>query len=142
MALDPLTTILNIGSQIIDKIYPDKTEAEKQKTRLIEIATTNDLARLGHEVSLLLGQIEINKIEAASTKWWVAGWRPFIGWICGFSLFYSFVFQPLLLFIVLSYGKTMTLPPLEMSALMTILLGMLGLGMMRSYDKGKIVDNK
>lgn len=140
MAFDPITAILTIGSQVIDKIFPDKTVAEQQKTRLVEIAATGDLTKLQYEVQLLLGQIEINKIEAASTQGWVAGWRPFVGWICGSALAYHYILQPLMLFIVSLFHLSPTLPVLQMGELMTILLGILGLGAFRSYDKSKIVE--
>lgn len=140
MAFDPATAFLNLGSQIIDKIFPDKTVAEQQKTKLAELAATGDLTRLQYEVQLLLGQIDINKIEAASTQGWVSGWRPFVGWICGSALAYHYILQPFMVFIVSLFHLSPVLPALQMGELMTILLGILGLGAFRSYDKKQIVD--
>lgn len=85
-------------------------------------------------------QLAVDKTEAASSSVFVAGWRPAIGWICGFALAWQFIFQPLL-----SYGLSIystyshqTIPPppvLETGQLYTVLLGMLGLGGMRTFEK-------
>lgn len=133
MALDPITAVLNVGSQIIDKIWPNKDEAEKAKVRLAELAQAGDLK----EIELLLGQQEVNKIEAAHESIFVAGWRPFIGWVCGSSLAYYYVAQPFLVWAFDLLGYNTSMPMLETGELMTILLGMLGLGAFRSYDKKK-----
>jgi len=82
-------------------------------------------------------QLEVNKVEAGHTSLFVAGWRPFIGWTCGVALCYHFVLQPFLTFLLFSFGQPMDLPQFDMSTLTTILLGMLGLGGMRSFEKVK-----
>ncbi len=131
MAFDPVTAVLNVGSQIIDKIWPNKDEAEKAKVRLAELAQAGDLK----EIELLLGQQAINKIEAAHESVFVAGWRPGIGWICGLSLAYHYVIEPFLFFTLTALNVHVVLPALDMGELMTLLLGILGLGAFRSYDK-------
>lgn len=85
-------------------------------------------------------QTDIDKVEAASSSLFVAGWRPFVGWCCGGAFAYQFIAQPLLSWlanlIVVNLGGTVPiLPTLDTSQLTTVLLGMLGLGAMRSYDK-------
>ena len=80
-------------------------------------------------------QSEINKIEAQHASVFVAGWRPFIGWICGVALAYHFVLQPLVAFILKAQGVDFDLPQFDMDSLMTVLLGMLGLGAMRTVEK-------
>ena len=82
-------------------------------------------------------QLEVNKVEAGHTSLFVAGWRPFIGWTCGVALCYHFVLQPFFTFLLYSFGYPMDLPQFDMSTLTTILLGMLGLGGMRSFEKVK-----
>ena len=82
-------------------------------------------------------QIEVNKVEANSNSLFVAGWRPFVGWTCGVALCYHFVLQPFLLFLLHSFGYQVDLPVFDMTTLTTILLGMLGLGGMRSFEKVK-----
>ena len=79
---------------------------------------------------------EINKAEAASASVFKGGWRPFIGWTCGFAFAYHFVMQPFLLFCVAMFGLDIpALPQFDMSSLMTVLMGMLGLGGLRTYEK-------
>lgn len=80
-------------------------------------------------------QSDTNKIEAQHASVFVAGWRPFIGWICGVALGYHFILQPLLTFVLSIYGVVVTLPVFDMDSLMTVLLGMLGLGAMRTIEK-------
>jgi hypothetical protein len=82
-----------------------------------------------------LAQIEVNKIEAGSQSVFVAGWRPAVGWVCGGSLAYHYVIQQFLAFILEAFGNHVTLPNLDITELMIILGGMLGLGAMRSFDK-------
>jgi|TARA_R110000744_G_scaffold116254_2_gene217371 hypothetical protein len=79
-------------------------------------------------------QTKINEIEAGHRSIFVAGWRPFIGWICGFALAYNFIIRDLFIWIL----KPADIPPaLQMEHLMTVLLGMLGLGGLRTYEKIK-----
>ena len=131
VGFDPVTSISNTIGTIIDKIWPDKDEAEKAKVRYAELAQAGEFK----ELDLLLEQIKVNAIEAASEKWWVAGWRPFIGWVCGFALAWQYILMPLGTWIFACFGQLISMPALEASELMTILLGMLGLGAYRSYDK-------
>jgi hypothetical protein len=79
-------------------------------------------------------QAEINKVEAQHRTIFVAGWRPFIGWVCGFALAYNFVLRDLLIWFV---GPEQVPPALQMEHLMTVLVGMLGLGGMRTFEKLK-----
>ena len=89
------------------------------------------------EADLVKAQTEINKIEAAHESVFVAGWRPFIGWVCGSALAYYYVVQPFLVWLFDVLDVVTSMPMLETGELMTILLGMLGLGAYRSYDKTK-----
>ena len=82
-------------------------------------------------------QMEVNKVEAGHTSIFVAGWRPFTGWICATALGYHFILQPLLTFIMYTFGNEVVLPTFDMGTLTTVLLGMLGLGGMRSFEKVK-----
>lgn len=83
-------------------------------------------------------QTDINAVEAAHDNIFVAGWRPMIGWVCGIAFAYHFILQPLLVFIyTITSGHVPPLPAFDMSTLTTVLMGMLGLGVMRSYEKTK-----
>jgi hypothetical protein len=79
--------------------------------------------------------MEINKVEAANANLFVAGWRPFIGWTCGVALLYHFILQPFVAFVIANTGHTVVLPTFDIDSLYTILMGMLGLGAMRTAEK-------
>src|SRR6056300_1424391 len=118
-------------SAILDKFIEDKD----QKARLAhEIATMAE--KHAHEAAM--AQVDVNKAEAQHRSIFVAGWRPFIGWTCGVALAYHFVLAPLILFGAGWAGATIPeLPTFDMDSLMTVLLGMLGLGGMRTFEKAK-----
>jgi hypothetical protein len=118
---------------LLDKFIPD---ADERNRLAHEIATMSE--RHAHE--LAKGQIEVNKISAAHKSMFVAGWRPFVGWTCGVALAWHFVGQPLAVFVIATAGvETPPLPVFEMESLLTVLLGMLGLGSLRTYEKTKNV---
>jgi hypothetical protein len=112
--------------------------------RILGLSKKDDLSGLGLEIRELIKgkeidpqklielQGEINKIEAQHRTIFVAGWRPFIGWVCGFALAYNFVLRDLL---VWWFGPETAPPALQMEHLITVLVGMLGLGGLRSIDK-------
>jgi hypothetical protein len=114
---------------LLDKFIEDKD----QKAQLAhELATMADR----HAQDLALAQIEVNKAEAASGSVFKGGWRPFIGWVCGSAFAYHFVLQPVIVFVVLAVGVDLPpLPEFDMTSLMTVLMGMLGLGGLRTYEK-------
>lgn len=114
---------------LLDKFIEDKD----QKNALAhEIATLAE--KQAHE--LAMGQMEINKEEAKSRNIFIAGWRPFVGWTCAVALAYHFVLNPIILFIASWTGAVIPeLPAFDMDSLMTVLLGMLGLGGLRTYEK-------
>lgn len=85
----------------------------------------------------LVGQMEINKVEAAHRSIFVAGWRPFIGWVSGAGVAWTFVLAPFTEFVARLIGWTGSMPELDTGQLMTLVLAMLGVGAMRSYDKVK-----
>lgn len=128
------------GLDIIDKFIPDPQAKADAIFKLKTLEQQGDLAALNAEVSLLLGQVEINKIEAASTNVFKSSWRPFIGWVCGSAFAYKFIINPFLLFLVALGGIELDvtiLPVLEWQELSAVLFGMLGLGGMRSFDRVK-----
>ena len=89
-----------------------------------------------HEANM--GQIEINKAEASHRSVFVAGWRPFVGWTCGVALAWHFVLAPLTIFVCTYAGVELPeLPTFDMSSLLTVLMGMLGLGGLRTFEKAK-----
>lgn len=149
MAFDPISSLFNIGKAALERIWPDPKERDEHLRKLEEIKERGDAAELNAHVQLIQGQLKINAIEAAHPSLFVSGWRPFIGWVGGFSLAYAGFFYPLLtwLFTLLQalgvIPEEVKPPPLiEAAVLGTIVGGMLGIGGMRSHDKAKGVDTK
>ncbi len=89
------------------------------------------------ENSVMLAQADINKIEAASEHWFVAAWRPFVGWMCGVAFAYATILEPFIRLIANFYGYTGEFPKLDTTLTMQALFAILGIGIMRSYDKAQ-----
>jgi len=95
------------------------------------------------EQAINLGQIDVNKEEARSPNIFVAGWRPFIGWVVGLAIAYHFIIYPFALFIAELYGhKGLDLPTIDFGVLFNLILAMLGFGGLRTYEKIKNVQNR
>ena len=92
-----------------------------------------------HLAKIDLAQLEINKVEAASRSVFVSGWRPFIGWSCGAAMALNFIVFPLASFVLAQTGHLVELPTLDMSEMMPVLMGLLGLGGLRTVEKIKQV---
>lgn len=137
MPFDPLTAILNIGSTLIDRLIPDKTQAAAAKAQMLQMQLAGDL-------EAMKGQLAINQVEAASQSVFVAGWRPFVGWACGSAFVYAFIVQPLVQTILVVCHSTFDpakLPALNLTEMLPVLFAMLGMGAMRSFDKTQGTDN-
>lgn len=115
-----------VGLKVLDKFVQDPAAKQQAEAELRNSLQQWDQA-----------QTEVNKVEAASSSLFVAGWRPFIGWTCGAAFAYHYVLQPFLLFVFALLGKAVVLPVFSMESLLTVLLGLLGLGGMRTYEKFK-----
>ncbi len=135
MALDPISAALELGTSVINKIWPDPVKQAEEQRNLQELAQKGNLEELNAEVKLLISQVDLNKVEAAHKSIFVAGWRPFVGWVCGFGLLYNVILAPFL-------DIWLTVPEVETDLLYPVLLGMLGLGGMRSFEKVKRVSRE
>ena len=113
---------------LLDKFIEDKD----QKNQLAhEISTMAER----HAQELAKGQLEINKAEAQSRNVFIAGWRPFIGWTCGVAMAYNYVVHPILIFTLAQFNYLVAIPALDLGEMMPVLMGMLGLGSLRTYEK-------
>ena len=131
MALDPISAVLDIGGKVIDRLWPDPSQAASAKLELIKLQQSGELAQIA-------GQLEINKVEAASPSLLVSGWRPFAGWVCGAALAYSYIVYPLLVWVCAIWFPTVTPPKLGNDGMLyELLFAMLGLGGLRSFEKFK-----
>ena len=123
-----VTSLIGPVTGLLDKFIEDK---DAKNALAHEISTMAER----HAQELAKGQLEVNKVEAAHKNLFVAGWRPAIGWICGFALMYSTILAPIL-------GIWYTVPPVDSSLLTTVLMGMLGLVAMRTVEKAKGVQRE
>ena len=136
LLIGPIAEVVNT---ILKRILPAEKMSEEERAKL-EAQVTLELAK--QDWQGILGQLEINKEEAKSPHWWVAGWRPFVGWVCGTAFAYHYIVQPLLGFVLVAVYENplgSNLPVFDMDSLLTVLLGMLGLGGLRTFEKYKEV---
>ena len=124
-------SIVGVAGKVLNKFVADKD---------LKVKLQHELKTAFHAANL--AQIDLNKQEAAHQSMFVAGWRPFVGWTCGVALAYHFLIAPLLGFMLVLYGIDTPMPEFEFSQLSTILMGMLGLGTLRSYEKMKGVQRE
>ena len=126
-----LQALIGPVASLLDKFIEDKDQKAKLAHEISTMATR-------HAQELAKGQLEINKVEAQHRSMFVAGWRPFLGWGLSFAMIWHFVLVPLITFICAFAGADIPdLPFFDMESLMTVLLGMLGLGGLRSFEKAK-----
>ena len=118
---DPVTAVSDLAKTAIQAIWPDKTEQEK--------------AQLAAAVTLVQGQLEINKQEAANPTIFISGWRPFIGWVCGAGCAWNWIGLPIVKAASVYFGHPLPVSPADLSEMMPLLLGMLGLGSLRTVEK-------
>jgi len=117
---------------LIDSLFTTEDERMQAKLKLLELEKSGELA-----------QLSVNREEAKHTSLFVAGWRPFIGWVCGLSFAWTFLAYPILQLMIVVSGLPIplaALPVLDISQMMPVLLGMLGLGAMRSYERSNGVE--
>ena len=129
MPFDPISAALDIGGKLIDRLWPNPTDAAKAKLELLKMQQEGDLA-------VITGQLEINKIEAGHSSIFVAGWRPFIAWGCGFALIYASIVEPFVRFIcMVGFKYQGPFPAIDTSLTLQVLMGLLGLAGLRTYEK-------
>lgn len=124
-----ISLLVNAIAPLLDKVIPDKDEANRLAH---EIATLTE--RQAHEIAK--AQANINQVEAAHKSLFVSGWRPATGWICAVSLGFNFLCVPIFNMVGSITGIDVSnVKPLDLEIMLPVLLGMLGLGGMRSYEK-------
>jgi hypothetical protein len=134
MSFDPFTALLDVGGKVIDRVIPDPTAKAAANLELLKLAQNGELAQLAAQTDLAKGQLAVNEAEAANGATFVSGWRPFVGWVCGSGLGFQFLLAPLLTWAAALAGHPVRVPELDMSTLLTLLTGMLGLGGMRTLE--------
>lgn len=133
MSLDPVTAgidaVKEIGGSLIRHFFPDPAQAAAAEQKMAELEKSGELAKIA-------GQLEINKQEAASSSLFVAGWRPYVGWVCGTGLLYVALVEPVVRFVAqVGFSYKGGFPLIDTSLTMQVLVGMLGLGYLRTSEK-------
>ena len=130
-----LPTLLPMLGDVLDRVVPDQASAAKARVemeaKLLEAATAQAAQ-----------QAATNQVEAGHQSIFVAGWRPFIGWVCGAGLAWAFLVGPLLTWVLPAVGVATVMPVLQMEYLMELVVAMLGLGALRSFEKVKGVNSR
>lgn len=122
-----LTTLLGFGKDLIGKFIPDPAEKAKAEFELLKMTQDGEL-------KVVLAQLEINAKEATNPSLFVAGWRPAVGWTCGFGLAYQTVFHNILEWISVIRGWPLP-PAIDSEVLIYTLSGLLGIAGLRTYEK-------
>lgn len=124
-----ITAVATLVDDAVKRIWPDATAVEQAKIDQLK-------AELDAQYRLMLGQLDINRVEAASEHWFTSGWRPYVGWVCGSALAYSAILEPIARFIAtVTFGYEGPFPIIDTTITLQVLLGMLGFGATRSLDK-------
>jgi len=135
MSLDPISAALDLGNTLITRLFPDPAQAANAKLELLKLQQSGDLAQM-------TAQTDINKVEASNTSIFVSGWRPAIGWVCALALAYQYLIRPLASTFAGIAG--ITIPPLPGldDNLWQLMMGMLGMGGLRTFEKVQGVASK
>jgi hypothetical protein len=130
-----LQALIGPVSGLLDKFIEDK---DAKNALAHEISTMAER----HAQELAKGQLEVNKVEAAHKNMFVAGWRPAVGWVCVAGMAGNFIIIPMTNFGLALANSTVAIPLIALSEMMPVLMGMLGLGAMRTVEKAKGVQRE
>lgn len=123
-----IDAVIGTIGNVLDRVIPDKNKRAEAQEALESAAASQDF-------QLLIEQIKVNAIEAQSDNFFKSGWRPSVGWICSVAFGLHFVIFPILNWFIMLCGGQPILVPFQMDTLLTVLLGLLGLGTMRTIEK-------
>ena len=138
-----ISGLFSAAQSLIERFFPDPEKKAVAQLELLKMQQTGELANLAAETDLAKLQVQVNLEEAKSTNWFVAAWRPFIGWICGFGLAYVSIIEPLARFSAQGwFHYTGSFPIIDTTITMQVLLGMLGLAAARTVEKVRNVEGK
>lgn len=138
MDITGIGSVLDFGGRLIDRLWPDPAQRDAAKLELFKAQQAGEFKEMDQAFQLAQGQIGVNAVEAASPRLFVSGGRPFIIWICGASLAYAAMIEPMARFVAtVVYQYSGAFPAIDTTITLQVLLGLLGLGGMRSWEKGK-----
>lgn len=133
--MDPITILLGIGSKVIDKIWPDPVQRDAAKLELLKLQQSGELAQLTADTNLMIEQIKVNQAEAQNPSLFVSGWRPGVGWVCVAACGWNWIGLPVVKLALEIAGHQINLAPADLTEMLPVLLGMLGLGGLRTIEK-------
>jgi hypothetical protein len=133
--MDPITILLGIGSKVIDKIWPDPVQRDAAKLELLKLQQSGELAQLTADTNLMIEQIKVNQAEAQNPSVFVSGWRPGVGWVCVAACGWNWIGLPVVKLALEIAGHQINLAPADLTEMLPVLLGMLGLGGLRTIEK-------
>jgi hypothetical protein len=131
-----LALLPGIGTQL-DKFCPDAGDAADAKLKLLQMAQAGELAQLDADLKLATAQIAVNEAEAASGSLFASSWRPLIGYVCGLGCAWNWIGLPVASFVMSAIGHPVAIYPADLGEMMPLLLGMLGLGGLRTIERVK-----
>ena len=137
-----LDDIIGAALKIIDKVIPDPKAKMEAQLQVMQLKQAGDFKEIEADLQMAQMQADVNKVEAASPSIFVAGWRPYVGWVTGSGLAYDVVVRPIFMGIFEAFRHPVNFPTLDTSVLLTILTTMLGMGAYRSWEKGRGIDTK
>lgn len=142
--MDPISDtlvggIVGVAGKVLDKIFPDPIAQANARLELLKLQQSGELEALANDIKLAQMQSDVNVQEAKSGNIFIAGWRPFVGWVCGVG-FAIQVLGPLLQWTAALFGKVVVFPELDFSVMGPTLAGMLGFAGMRTFEKFKNVE--
>jgi hypothetical protein len=138
MALDPITAVSSLVETVVNRIWPDATERDKARLAVEQMRMSGELQQVVAEFGLLQGQIETNKAEAGHSSVFVAGWRPYIGWVSGIGLTWEFIVRPAATWGLAHAGAPIVdLPAMHAAELFPLVFAMLGVSASRTIEKVK-----
>lgn len=121
MDITGIGAVADLASNVINKLWPDKSEQEKQQ--------------LAMALTIVQGQLAVNQVEAGNVDRFVAGWRPFVGWVCGCACAWNWIGLSIANMVAQLCTIQLNLAPASLTEMLPILVGMLGLGAYRTYEK-------
>ena len=156
MSFDPLSAAFDLGKTAIEKIWPDPNKRSEQMRMLEQLRQDGDIAKLSEHVKLMLAQSEINLSDSKSSSWFQSGWRPAIGWVGAVSLALMYIPKAIVMTVIWTWQCVVIMksntdiyqiqipvfPDLGVSDIIGLLMSMLGVAAMRSYDKKNKIDTR
>lgn len=127
--------VAGLLGKILDRAWPDPAAKAAAAQAIAELQQAGEFKRLDVELAQLQMQADINKAEASSGDPFASRWRPFIGWVCGVGFAWNFIGLPVARLLCDIAGQPISITPADMTEMMPVLLGLLGLGGLRTYEK-------